>query len=127
MRIRQLTAFVVHLPLKRTFTHASATRHESENVLVRCELADGTAGWGEGVPRSYVTGETPTGSIEQLAATPLAEQLSGDCSNWSDVLGLCEQFTPAVDRDDPRGCYGNERRVGDGSSPDTRRRWRWQR
>src|SRR4051794_24228447 len=61
MRIRSLTAYVVRLPLKRPFKHASTTRHESDNVLIRCELADGTTGWGEGVPRSYVTGETPDG------------------------------------------------------------------
>ena len=67
MRIRQLTAYVVRLPLKRPFTHASATRQDSENVLVRCDLADGTIGWGEGVPRSYVTGETPAGCLAQLA------------------------------------------------------------
>ena len=33
--------------------------------------------------------------------------LAADCSDWPDVVRLCEQFTPAVDRDDPRGCYGN--------------------
>ena len=66
MRVRQLTAYIVRSPLKRPFSHASATRHESENVLVRCELVDGTMGWGEGVPRSYVTGETPAGCITQL-------------------------------------------------------------
>jgi L-Ala-D/L-Glu epimerase len=107
MRIRQLTAYVVRLPLKRPFTHASATRQDSENVLVRCELADGTIGWGEGVPRSYVTGETPAGCLAQLGMTALREQLEGDCNAWPDVLRMCEQFTPAVDRDDPRGCYGN--------------------
>ena len=107
MRIRNLTAYVVRLPLKRPFTHASATRDESENVLVRCELVDGTAGWGEGVPRSYVTGETPEGCLAQLAATPVGAQLSGDCGSWSDVVRLLEEFAPTVDRDDPRGCYGN--------------------
>jgi len=107
MHIRQLTAYIVRLPLKRPFTHAKATRQESENVFVRCELADGTTGWGEGVPRSYVTGETPQGCLEQLAATPVAEQLSADCNSWSDVIALCERFGPAAVRDDPRGCYGN--------------------
>ena len=92
MRIRKLTAYVVRLPLKRPFTHASATRDESENVFIRCELADGTIGWGEGVPRSYVTGETPAGCLEQLAATPVGEQLGGDCSSWPDVIRLCERF-----------------------------------
>jgi muconate cycloisomerase len=107
MRARRVTAYIVRLPLKRPFAHASATRRDSENVLVRCELADGTTGWGEGVPRSYVTGETPAGCLEQLASTPLAEQLSGDCNNWPDVLRLCEGLKLRIDRDDPRGCYGN--------------------
>jgi muconate cycloisomerase len=107
MRIRQLTAYVVRLPLKHAFVHASSSRHDSENVLVRCELAEGTAGWGEGVPRSYVTGETPEGCLTQLAGMPLAEQLSAACDSWPDVVRLCEGFTPTAVRDDPRGCYGN--------------------
>ena len=107
MRIRKFTAYVVRLPLKQPFRHASATRAESESVLLRCELADGTAGWGEGVPRSYVTGETPAGCLEQLARTPLADQLSADCGTWPDVVRLCEAFMPTPDRADPRGCRGN--------------------
>ena len=107
MRIRRFIAHVVRLPLKRPFAHASATRHDSENVIIRCELADGTTGWGEGVPRSYVTGETPQGCLAQLGQTPLAAQLSANCSNWSDVIKLCESFRPALVADDPRGCHGN--------------------
>jgi muconate cycloisomerase len=107
MRIRQLTAYVVRLPFKRRFSHASATRQGSENVLIRCELSDGTIGWGEGVPRSYVTGETPAGCLRQIAMTPLGGQLGNDCGTWPDVVRMCEQFMPAADRDDVRGCYGN--------------------
>lgn len=107
MHVRQLTAYVVRLPLRRQFVHATAARNESENLLVRCELADGTTGWGEGVPRRYVTGETPAGCLEQLTATRLSEQLAADCNSWPDVLRLCEHFRPAVMQDDPRGCHGN--------------------
>lgn len=107
MRIRTLIAHIVRLSLKRPFRHASATRTDSENVLVRCELADGTIGWGEGVPRSYVTGETPEGCLALLAATPVAEQLSDECGSWPGVLRLCERFAPTIDRDDSRHCYGN--------------------
>jgi muconate cycloisomerase len=107
MQIRKLTASIVRLPLRMRFSHATATRQESENVFVRCELADGTVGWGEGVPRSYVTGEMAAGCLEQLSATPVAEQLAGDCNSWPDVVRLCERFRPAANRDDPRGCYGN--------------------
>lgn len=107
MRIRRLTAYVVRLPLKRPFRHASAVRQESDNVVVQCELVDGTTGWGEGVPREYVTGETPAGCLAQLAATPVGERLAGDCASWPEVIKLCERFQPIVDRDDPRDCYGN--------------------
>ncbi len=107
MHVRQLTASVVRLPLRMRFSHAKATRVESENIFVRCELSDGTVGWGEGVPRKYVTGETPAGCLEQLAATPVAEQLSGDCNSWEEVIRLCERFRPAEIQENPRGCYGN--------------------
>jgi muconate cycloisomerase len=106
MRIRQLTAHVVRLPFKRPFRHASAAREESENIVLRCELADGTVGWGEGVPRPYVTGETPQGCLAQLAASPLAE-LSVDCGSWPEVIRLCDSFSLAPQQENPRGCYGN--------------------
>jgi L-Ala-D/L-Glu epimerase len=105
--ITELAAFIVHLPLRREVKHATAARRESDNLLVRCRLADGTEGWGEGVPRSYVTGETAEGALSLLDATPLAEQLAGDCDNWAEVIGLCERFQPATVADDPRGCRTN--------------------
>jgi len=39
--------------------------------------------------------------------TPVAEQLSGACVAWPDVIRLCERFRPAEVQEDPRGCYGN--------------------
>ena len=107
MRIVQLSMFEVSLPLRKRVEHASATRQKSDNIVVRCALADGTIGWGEGVPREYVTGESPSGAFEQLAATAVAEQLSAECGSWLDVISLCEAFQLATVRDDPRGCYGN--------------------
>ncbi len=110
MRIAELTACHVRLPLKRPIAHASHTRKESDNLFIRCRLADGMEGWGEGVPREYVTGETIAGAFEQLAATPLAEQLAADCNSWADVIALCQRFQPVVGRD-PRGCRANALRA----------------
>src|SRR5688572_6650206 len=111
MRIAELTALHVRLPLKRPIAHASHTRTYSDNLFIRCRLAAGTEGWGEGVPREYVTGETIDGAFEQLAATPVSEQLSTDCHDWPQVIALCQRFQPAALRDDPRGCYGNALRA----------------
>ncbi len=66
VRIVSMTARRVMLPLKIKVEHASHVRRESENVIVECRLSDGTVGWGEGVPREYVTGETCDRSIEIL-------------------------------------------------------------
>lgn len=107
MRIIALTAYIVRLPLRREIQHASATRRDSANLLVRCLLNDGTEGWGEGVPRSYVTGETPEDALQQLVATPLAEQLDRDCASWLDVMALCAGFQPHCADQDPRGHRSN--------------------
>lgn len=107
MRVVALTAYIVQLPLRREIKHASATRRESANLLIRCRLSDGTEGWGEGVPRSYVTGETPEGALQQLAATPLLRQLHRDCATWPDVIQLCGDFQPCIDESDPRGNRAN--------------------
>jgi L-alanine-DL-glutamate epimerase-like enolase superfamily enzyme len=58
MKVVRIEAVKVRLQLRKPFRHALCNRTETENVIVRVELADGTVGWGEGVPRDYVTGET---------------------------------------------------------------------
>jgi muconate cycloisomerase len=107
MRCRSLTAYVVRLPLRRPFAHASATRRESESLLVRCELENGTFGWGEGVPRAYVTGETPAGAMSLLKATDLPALFQFDADSWRDVIAACDRLHFAVDSDDPRDCKTN--------------------
>jgi len=107
MRIAELTAYIVNLRLRKTIKHASFSRRESANVVVCCRLANGITGWGEGVPRPYVTGETPEGAVEQFMGFPVAQQLDGDCDRWEHVFALCDRFRPAVGQDDPRGCRTN--------------------
>jgi len=107
MKIAEIALHVVRVPLKREVKHASAAHRQSRNLLAGCKLAEGTEGWGEGVPRANVTGETVEGAVAQLAATPVAEQLSGDCGSWEDVIALLEGFQLARLKPDPRGCYGN--------------------
>src|SRR5207253_2214201 len=48
--------------LKESFKHHSADRKSTETVLVTVER-NGKKGYGEGCPRSYVTGETLEGAV----------------------------------------------------------------
>lgn len=52
----------------RSFEHAAARREESEAVVVRASFSDGSEGWGETLPRPYVTGETIETVIRDLEA-----------------------------------------------------------
>ncbi|MCC9656128.1 dipeptide epimerase [Rhodopirellula halodulae] len=110
MRVAELTAYLVPLPLKREIKHASFTRTESINLLIRCRLADGTIGWGEGVPRPYVTGETPEGCLQQLAGSNLNPVFDLSASNWDEVITLCDALQFHKQTDNPRGCGSNSLR-----------------
>jgi muconate cycloisomerase len=107
MHIVELTSYLVRMPLRGEVKHASHARRVSDNIVVSCHLADGTIGWGEGVPRTYVTGESPEEAMAQMEATPWGEQLRNDCGSWQDVLELCDRIHPSVSGDDPRRCRSN--------------------
>lgn len=109
MRVVSIVLYRVSIPLKITVRHASHTRDTSENVVVECRLDDGTTGFGECVPRDYVTGETVDTCLETLRRTA-----------WSDCLDNVVDFGQAIEMisrieappspDDDRQCKGNAAR-----------------
>ncbi len=106
MRVKALTAWHVRIPLKKPIRHASHTRADTDNVVVRCVLDDGTEGFGEGVPREYVTGETIESSLALLKASDLASQFDR-CRDFPAAAALAERLKLAPIPDDDRGCKGN--------------------
>lgn len=123
MQIVRLTAHHVHIPLKRTVRHASHSRDANDTLLIRTELEDGTTGWGEGLPRPYVTGETIDTAWSQLQATDFAGQFSGrltspaatlenlDAFHLADPSTLNPQLLPHIPQPSiPRDCFGNAAR-----------------
>lgn len=109
MRLVEVTALHVHIPLRKPVRHASHSRDSTENVLIRCILEDGTEGFGEGVPREYVTGETIDRAIDLLRRSDLAGQL-GPCRDWPEAVARAERLQLAAVPGDDRGCQGNAAR-----------------
>ncbi len=109
MKIVDLTAFVVRIPLRKAIKHASHTRTETENLVVRCTLDDGSVGFGEGVPREYVTGETADSAIELLKRSELPAQLES-CPNFAHAVTVAERLKLALVDGDHRGIGGNAAR-----------------
>jgi len=109
MKIVELTAFVVRIPLKKPVKHASHVRSETDNIVVRCTLDDGTIGHGEGVPRDYVTGETAESAIDLLKSANLGSQLE-QCDSFAEVVAFAEKLTLPAVPGDTRGIAGNAAR-----------------
>src|SRR5262249_29972053 len=108
VRVTQLSAFSVRIPLKRPIRHASHSREDTDNLIVRARLEDGTEGVGEGVPRDYVTGETIDSAIAVLRDTRLGDQLA-DCGSFADAVGMAERLRLEVAGDE-RQCQANAAR-----------------
>jgi L-alanine-DL-glutamate epimerase-like enolase superfamily enzyme len=107
MRVAELTAYHVRIPLKKKIRHASHTRSETDSLVVRCQLDDGTEGWGEGLPRHYVTGEVIDDAFPLLRSADLKFAFGESYSDLSSAIELCEQFDLVRSSDDPRRCFGN--------------------
>jgi muconate cycloisomerase len=64
--IDAFTLYAAELPFKDPFKHSAAERASSSSLFLECRLDDGTRGWGECLPREYVTGESRDGALEML-------------------------------------------------------------
>src|SRR5438270_2682533 len=109
MKPVEITAFHVCIALRKPIRHASFTRATSDNLIVRCVLADGTEGFGEGVPREYVTGETIDSALDLLRRSDLASRVE-PCSDLAAAVALAERLQLAPVPGDDRACQGNAAR-----------------
>jgi len=65
-RVSRIDIFSADIPFKGSFGHASKIRDVSESVFVKMELEGGEYGWGESLPRRYVTGEDQNSVMDDL-------------------------------------------------------------
>ena len=106
MRVASVTVRQIRIPLRKPIRHASHVRSDTDNLLVRITLADGTVGHGEGVPREYVTGETIDSALDLLKRSDLRGQL-GDHADYPAAVAAIERVKLADIPGDERRCQGN--------------------
>jgi len=63
---KSLEVWAYEIPMRFRFETSVIGRKVATGFLVRLELADGTVGWGEGIPRPYVTGETLDSCVRMI-------------------------------------------------------------
>ena len=96
-RICGADLFEVDLPFHHAFRHAAAARATSSSLFLRLMTDDGQCGFGEALPRPYVTGETRAGAFDLLATRVLPRLLGASFGSFSEVvrfLGDCDGRAP---------------------------------
>ncbi|MCF8052375.1 MAG: hypothetical protein K9L59_14120 [Desulfobacterales bacterium] len=94
MKIEKISVYTVSLPFAFDFSHAQRKRTSARNVVVKVAAAGGAVfGFGEGAPRSYVTGETTSSAAAHIADAVAHPTFCWDLSAPDQI----RQWTAAVD------------------------------
>ena len=90
--IAAVDVLTIELPFRFSFGHALAERRSSTNVFVRLRLDNGVVGYGEGVPREYVTGETVESALEALVERQVPALLGRELADPGEIPVLVDQI-----------------------------------
>jgi L-Ala-D/L-Glu epimerase / N-acetyl-D-glutamate racemase len=89
--VTELQLCAVDLPFKVTVRHAAASRTTSDSLFLRVGLDNGAQGWGESLPRAYVSGERREGAFALLRDAILPALLGRTFQSLSEVDSFLEK------------------------------------
>jgi L-Ala-D/L-Glu epimerase len=89
--VTELQLFAVDLPFKTAFRHAAAARTTSESLFLRVGLDSGASGWGEALPRGYVSGESRRDAFALLRDAVLPALAGRTFQSLSEVVTFLEK------------------------------------
>lgn len=93
LTVASVEVLTAELPFRFAFGHALAKRRSSTNVFVKLRLSDGSVGFGEGVPREYVTGETIDSAVATLCDRYVPALLGREIAGPDAVATLLDEIT----------------------------------
>ncbi|MDF2739126.1 MAG: muconate cycloisomerase [Actinomycetia bacterium] len=89
--VTELQLFAVDLPFKTAFRHAAAARTTSESLFLRVGLDSGVDGWGEALPRAYVSGESRQDAFTLLRDQVLPALVGRTFQSLPEVVSFLEK------------------------------------
>jgi L-Ala-D/L-Glu epimerase len=108
MRVRRFAAWRLRVPMRSAFEHAAARRDSTDNVVCQVELDTGAVGYGDCVPRPYVTGETTATVVSALEGLPW-ETIGADADGFDAATELARRAADAIP--DAPTCIANAARA----------------
>ena len=108
-RINKVEIRHVRMTLKKKIKHASHDRATSDSIIVIVHLDSGQIGYGEGVPREYVTGESMESAVACVKSWNLSE-IAGSPKTYAELVNRLETWIPATPATDTRKIQANSAR-----------------
>ena len=98
LRLALVEILPLRIPFARSFKHATMNRAASDAVIVRVTDHDGIRGYGEALPRPYVTGEDVTTMVatlkSRLVPEVLAREFESGVAGLEQVRALAAAWSP---------------------------------
>ena len=91
-RVSKIDILSVNIPFRMKFRHSSASRDVSESIFVRIELDSGETGFGESLPRRYVTGEDQASVMDDLKRVLPGSTMGRAFDSFEEVIDFCGYF-----------------------------------
>ncbi|MBI3622287.1 MAG: enolase [Nitrospirae bacterium] len=106
MKIVNGRLFALNIPFIEAFAHSTKTRSFSDSIILQVTADDGTVGYGEGVARPYVTGESVDSCLEHIQTQLWPAITAADFTPptpGADPLGQLAAIDAALPDPPPRG------------------------
>lgn len=102
MTARQLAVGTFPVPFNVVFKHTSAARAATENIIVKVTDEDGITGFGEGCPRSYVTGESEASALRFVSEH--GSEIVASSADLAALRNQLEQHRAVIDKNPAAFC-----------------------
>jgi L-alanine-DL-glutamate epimerase-like enolase superfamily enzyme len=89
--VTEFQLYAVDLPFKVSFRHAAAVRTTSESLFLRMRLDSGAEGWGESLPRAYVSGESRADAFALLRDAILPALVGRNFQSLPEAISFLEK------------------------------------
>lgn len=104
MRVDGFELWRLSIPMRGGFGHAASHRTASDLVLVAAYDGEGNVGWGEALPRAYVTGEDLDTLFTRDAPALARAWLDRTLPDMPTTVGMLREALPAAGR--ALSCFG---------------------
>ena len=93
MQIHEVNIYPITLPFQDEFSHSISKRSSAKNVVVELIADHGeTRGYGEGAPRSYVTGESQKSTVRSIKKIIELDSFPRELNDLSQIWDFVDRF-----------------------------------